>query len=164
VTKKRIEPSSGFRNNAGKPNSVEGVLAIRWSSLVKVRISLFGALIWRESSQSLEFLLRAKQLLRYDLTTTTMGRKFGERHSEGVMVRIMGHVKVLITATTIALGLLIAPLAQAASTKHTAAAKTTTTKSTAKTGTTKTGGSGKTPDLSGLAGLIGGMIAKFPHQ
>jgi hypothetical protein len=81
------------------------------------------------------------------------------------MVREMAHSKVLLIVAPIALGLLTAPLAQAADTKHATAGKTTaattTTKTTSKTGTSKTGGSGKTPDLNGIAGLIGGMIGRF---
>jgi len=73
----------------------------------------------------------------------------------------MAHVKVLLTATPIALGLLIAPLAQA-ETKHSTGSKTTTTSKTASTGKSggKSGGSGnsKMPDMSGLAGLIGNLV------
>jgi uncharacterized membrane protein YgcG len=76
----------------------------------------------------------------------------------------MAHVKVLLTTTPIALGLLIAPLAQA-ETKHSTTTKTTTSK-TASSGSSsgksggKSGGSGnsKMPDLSGLTGLIGNLV------
>jgi hypothetical protein len=75
----------------------------------------------------------------------------------------MTHAKVLFAAVPIALGLLIAPLAQA-ETKHSSGSKATTASSkTASGGKSggKSGGSGnsKMPDLGGLAGLIGNLIS-----
>jgi hypothetical protein len=74
----------------------------------------------------------------------------------------MTHARVLFTAVPIALGLLIAPLAQAES-KHSSGGKATTTSKTASGGGKsggKSGGSGnsKMPDLGGLAGLIGNLV------
>jgi hypothetical protein len=72
----------------------------------------------------------------------------------------MAHVKVLLTAAPIALGLLTAPLAQA-ETKHSTSSKTTSSKtaSTGKSGGKSAGsGNSKMPDLSGLAGLIGNLV------
>jgi hypothetical protein len=76
-------------------------------------------------------------------------------------VRIMTHAKVLFATVPVALGLLMAPLAQAES-KHSSGGKAATSSKTASGGRSggKSGGSGnsKMPDLGGLAGLIGNLV------